>query len=89
MNCILCPSTAVADGLCVPCGAKAWVANARLTNKAEDLATLDKANSLDAERLKACDEIKDIGNALAFEHSLIFAKKTKEARKAQELAGDT
>ena len=36
------------------------------------------------ERLKARDEIKDIGNALAFEHSLIFAKKTKEARKAQE-----
>ena len=89
MNCILCPSIAIADGLCVPCGAKAWVANARLTNKAQDLAALDEANPLDAERLKARAEIKDIGNALAFEHSLIFAKKTKEARKAQEWAGDT
>jgi len=89
MNCLLCQSTAIADCLCVPCGAKAWVANARLTNKAEDLAALDETNPLDAERLKARDEIKDIGNALAFEHSLIFAKKTKEARKAQEWAGDT
>ena len=85
MNCLLCPSVAVTDGLCVPCGAKAWVANARLANKAEDLAALDTANSLDVERLKARDEIKDIGNALAFEHSLIFAKKTK---KTQEWAGD-
>ena len=85
MICLLCPSVAVTDGLCVPCGAKAWVANARLANKAEDLAALDTANSLDVERLKARDEIKDIGNALAFEHSLIFAKKTK---KTQEWAGD-
>lgn len=84
MNCLLCPSVAVTDGLCVPCGAKAWVANARLGNKPEKLAALDTANSLDVERLKARDEIKDIGNALAFEHSLIFAKKTK---KTQEWAG--
>ena len=84
MICLLCPSIAVVDSLCVPCGAKAWVANARLANKAEDLASLDDTDPLDTERLKARDEIKDIGNALAFEHSLIFAKKTK---KTQEWAG--
>ena len=89
MICLLCQSAAVADGLCVPCGAKAWVANARLTNKAEDLAALDETNPLDAERLKARSEIRNIGDALAFEHALIFAKKTKEARQTRERASDT
>jgi hypothetical protein len=27
MKCLLCENAAVADGLCVPCGAKLWAAN--------------------------------------------------------------
>ncbi len=77
MNCLLCPAAAVADGLCVQCGAKAWVANARLTNKPERLAALDQTNPLDAERMQARNEIQNIGDALAFELVLITARAKK------------
>lgn len=74
MKCLTCESIAVADCLCVPCGAKAWVANARLANKTETLSALDEHNPFDAERLKARAEIKTIGEARAFEHNLVTAR---------------
>lgn len=85
MNCILCPSTAVADGLCVPCGAKLWAARLWATRpKTARMCAHDGAmTDADPERVKAIRAMYTMEHAKAFIRCLEAARAKLDAKNAK------
>lgn len=79
--CLLCPAVVVADSLCVPCGAKLWVCDARFSNRLDLINALDGNNALDRARLAASVEIANLGDAMAFDHALFVAREKTPRRR--------
>jgi hypothetical protein len=84
--CLLCPSPVVADGLCVPCGAKKWAARFWISDPgAATLAARHAASKVDASppaewyRTKALQALPTQVAALAFLARLEAARKAREA----------
>jgi hypothetical protein len=83
-TCPLCPSPVVADGLCVPCGAKLWAA--RLWEKRADVAYYLLVQPIPCgmqepapERAKALRLLSTPQAARAFLDKLDAARKAREA----------
>lgn len=83
--CLLCPSPAVADGLCVDDGAKKWAADVRLAPVASVsrryllLWAGGAALGHDAERERALRELSTPESARAFLGRLDAARKDRES----------
>lgn len=71
-HCLLCPSPAVADGLCVPCGAKKWAADLRVNRP-----IVARMMSSWKPRADALREIATLESAHAFLDKLDAARKAR------------
>jgi hypothetical protein len=94
MTCLLCPAVAVADSLCVPCGAKLWVS---LRYENEYTETCDERSRIIQGRFDYHPALKERENAMreldgkaAFQfgarycHALQIWKAKKAERAAME-----
>lgn len=81
-TCLLCPSPAVADSLCVPCGARLWAARVRAEPcRLPDLLALFEEGQAGDERSKALVEISTAQAGQAF---LAHLKAKRAERAAKE-----
>ena len=81
--CLLCPSPAVADGLCVEDGAKKWAADAVLTRSADDVTYLRAypgTSELWTPRGHALRDIRSSETAHAFLDKFDAARKARDER---------
>ncbi len=83
VTCLLCPSPAVADALCVPCGAKLWAAKEWLYGAPDTFLRIAgklAAGTLAPERVAALDCITSGAEAMDFLVSLEAAKALRLAQ---------
>jgi hypothetical protein len=82
-TCLLCPSPVVADGLCVPCGAKKWAAGARSSYPEAARAALIEHDlghcKMPDARASALRELRTFADADAFLGQLHAARKARAA----------
>lgn len=83
VTCLLCPSPAVADGLCIECGAKKWWATLATSSPIAAGVVASSAQTNEArrrwpERVSAIRELSTPQDARAFLAKLDAARKARD-----------